>query len=179
MKNDIIYQLWSEFINNIKYKKYFISNEDEWIETLNQVQEYIDENNKRPSTVDKNKQIKTLGNWISTQIKNYKNKEKIMKNDDICKLWNQFINHTKYIQYFISNEEAWINTLNEIKVYINENNKRPSIADKIKKIKSLGMWISHQLQNYKNKVKIMKNDIIYNIWMDFIKEYNKYFYIKL
>jgi len=30
MANEEIYKIWTDFINNDKYKKYFISNEDSW-----------------------------------------------------------------------------------------------------------------------------------------------------
>jgi len=95
MKNEEIYNKWTEFINN--YKIY--SNEDSWIESLNQVKKYIDENNKRPSSTDKNTGIKTLGSWISKQQTNYKKKEEIMKNEEIYNKWTEFINNYKV--YFV------------------------------------------------------------------------------
>ena len=64
MKNEIIYNQWTEFINDNKYKKYFISNEDNWIDILNQVKLYIDNNNKRPTNNCKEFKIK-ICTWIS------------------------------------------------------------------------------------------------------------------
>ena len=58
MTNEEIYKIWTEFINSDKYKEYFISNENSWKLKLNELKKYIDDNNKRPSTHDKNKQIK-------------------------------------------------------------------------------------------------------------------------
>ena len=40
-----------------------------WIKRLDEVKQYIDTNNKRPYESDKNKQIKSLCYWISTQKK--------------------------------------------------------------------------------------------------------------
>jgi len=40
------------------------------------VKKYIDENKKRPSTHDNNNDIKILGNWIDTQLKNYTKKKR-------------------------------------------------------------------------------------------------------
>jgi hypothetical protein len=54
-----------------------------WHEKLEMVKQYIDENGKRPSTIDKNKEIKTLALWMVYQQKSYKTKEYIMKNEDI------------------------------------------------------------------------------------------------
>ena len=56
-----------------------MSNNEEWQSNLNLIKKYIDENDKRPSECDKNRDIKTLGIWISNQQKNYKSKEQIMK----------------------------------------------------------------------------------------------------
>ena len=39
----------------------------------------------------------------------------------------------------------WIHTLEKIKKYIDENNKRPSAADKNNEIKTLRYWISDQI----------------------------------
>ena len=171
MKNQEIYNIWTEFIT--EYQEYFVDNETQWNYTLNKLKIYIDENHKRPSTIDKNKEIKCLGYWLSDQRKNYKKKEKIMKNQEIYNIWTEFI--TEYQEYFISNETQWTDTLNKLKIYIDENNKRPSENDKNKEIKVIGMWIGNQQKNYKKKEQIMKNEEIYNIWSEFITEYKQYF----
>ena len=51
---------------------------DLWIYILNQVKDYISINNKLPSSIDKDKAIKTLGWWVSNQKTNYKKEIKIM-----------------------------------------------------------------------------------------------------
>ena len=177
MKNEEIYNSWTKFINDPKYKKYFQSNEDIWYDNLNKVIEYIDNNNNRPST-NKDKYIKSLGQWIYDQQKNYKNKTKIMKNEEIYNKWTEFINNDKYKKYFQSNEDNWYELLNEVTKYIDTYNKRPSNNDKDKNIKSLGKWIGTQQQNYKKKTEIMKNEEIYNKWNEFINnekyKINKY-----
>jgi superfamily II DNA or RNA helicase len=177
MKNNEIYNLWTEFINDDKYKKYFEYNTTIWIDNLNKIKKYIDENNKRPTSVDDDEEIKILGKWINTQNTNYKNKLTIMKNAEIYNIWTQFINDDKYKIYFEDNNVVWIRKLNEVKKYIDEKNKRPSDKDKDKEIKSLGIWIGYQIQIYKNNKEIMKNEEIYNTWTDFINDdkYKKYF----
>ena len=77
----------------------------------------------------------------------------------------------------MSNEDAWNESLNELKKYINENDKLPSSTDKDKQIKILGSWIVNQKISYKTKKNIMKNEKIYNQWTKFINDpiYNKYF----
>jgi len=173
MEDKNIYNLWTEFINDEKYKEFFEDNSTLWINKLNDIKKYIDENNKRPSKNDKNNEIKILGSWISTQIKNYKDKKNIMEDKNIYNLWTKFINDEKYKEFFEDNSTLWINKLNDIKKYIDENNKRPSSKDKNNKIKTLDKWIGTQLKNYKNKKKIIKNENIYNLWTEFIND-NKY-----
>ena len=106
MKNEEMYNKWTKFINEPKYKKYFQSNEDSWYYSLNQVIEYIDKNNKKPSRSDNNEIIKRFGDWISNQQKNYKKKTEIMKNEEIYNKWTEFINDAKYKPFFKSNEEC-------------------------------------------------------------------------
>ena len=69
MKDPEIFDTWSEFINDEKYKEYFISNEDKWKQTLAKVKEFMDENRRRPNKETKNQDEKILGNWIGTQVK--------------------------------------------------------------------------------------------------------------
>ena len=98
-----------------------------------------------------------------------------MSNKNIYNKWIEFINDDKYKKYFLDNETIWIDNLEKIKKYIDENNKRPSCNDKNNKIKSFGTWICHQQKNYKNKKEIMSNEYIYNKWTEFINNYNKFF----
>ena len=100
MKNKEIYNKWTVFINSEKYKKYFMSNEDIWLNNLKELENYINKNNKRPSSKDENKDIKFLGCWISTQSKNYNKNENIMNNKEIYNKWTEFINDQKYKKYF-------------------------------------------------------------------------------
>ena len=171
MKNEDIYNEWSNFIN--EYEEYFLDNNTIWYNNLELVKKYIDENNKRPSSEDKNKDIKILASWVQRQIKNYINKKQIMQNEDIYNEWSNFID--KYEEYFFDNKTVWYNNLDLVKKYIEENNKKPSHCDKNKDIRILASWIYTQNQNYKNKIKIMQNEDIYNEWSNFINEYEEYF----
>ena len=171
MANNIYYNKWTEFMN--EYKEYFQSNEEKWNNNIEKVKSYISENNKKPNTEDKDSNIKQLGAWISTQIKTYNKRENIMANDSIYNKWTEFMN--EYKEYFLSNEEIWINNIEMVKKYINKNNKRPSESDKDINIKQLGCWIVQQKIKYKKKVNIMTNNIIYNKMTEFINEYKEYF----
>jgi hypothetical protein len=177
MTNENIRIEFNEFIKNPKYKKYFISNEEEWYDKLENVKNYINKNNKKPSINDKNDDIKTLGYWLYSQNANYKNKKYIMSNENIRIKWREFIEDMKYKHYFESNIEDWINKLENLKIFINENNKKPSCNDKNPKYKQLSYWLNSQNNNYINKEHIMKNITIRNLWEDFINDqkYKQYF----
>lgn len=176
MKKEEIYNIWTDFINDPKYKPYFISNEDEWKDKLNELKIYIDKYNKLPS--QKNKDTKILGGWVSNQNKNYKNKINIMKNQEVYNTWTDFINNPKYKSYLISNDDAWKDKLDELKIYIDKYNKLPLHSNKDTKI--LGLWISTQNHNYKNNKDCMNNKEIYDIWSNFIDDpkYKPYFISK-
>ena len=177
MKNDKIYKKWTEFINDEKYKIYFQSQYEDFIMNLNKLKIYIDENNKKPSRDDKNKETKFLGEWIHSQITNFNKKKCNMKDINIYNKWNEFINSDKYKIYFQSQYECSIMNLIKVKTYIDKNNKRPSQTDKDEIIKTLGIWISNQLKNYNKKKENMKDKNIYNNFTEFInnEKYKKYF----
>jgi len=100
MKHPLIYNEWTLFINDNKYKKYFISNEDAWYNNFNILKIYIDENKKKPTYNDKNNNAKKMSNWLQTQLHNYKKSIKIMSIPSIYKQWTTFINDEKYKKYF-------------------------------------------------------------------------------
>ena len=100
MKNEDIYNKWTEFINSNKYKIYFEDYLITWINNLEKVKTYIDKNNMRPTSCNENIDIKSLGSWILLQISTHKNKKAIMKNEEIYNKWTNFINDDKYKKYF-------------------------------------------------------------------------------
>lgn len=91
---------WENFVNSDEYKKYFMTNIEEWKNNLNLVKNYINVNNKKPSSNDNDKNIKKLGYWIGTQIQKYKNQTEIMKNEQIRAKWKKFIKSEIYSIYF-------------------------------------------------------------------------------
>lgn len=61
----------------------------------------MDDNNKKPSKCDKNKDIIYMYNWILRQKENYNKGQTIMKELNIRKKWEDFINDNKYKHYLI------------------------------------------------------------------------------
>ena len=168
--NPEIYNSWEEFTTSDKYKKYFLSNECEWKQTLESLKDFIDKNGKTPSSNSKDNDEKTLGNWINTQKGNFKNKTQIMKNEEIYNIWEQFTSSDKYKKYFTTSkkesckkEENKNNNKKKSMIYTNntsntsniintntinnksKNKKLPTISELHKKYKSMN---SNNLHKY-------------------------------
>jgi len=172
MKIDEIYSLWNEFITDSRYYKYFDLDKDnikDWKNKLEEVKEFINTNNARPTE----KTNKELSVWLARQINICKKQTEIMKNNEIYKLWTEFVSDARYKQYFLSNEENWKNKLEKVKHFIDTNNSRP--IDKTNK--TLMVWLYEQLRYSKQRQYIMKIDEIYQQWTEFITDarYKKYF----
>ena len=133
-----------------------------WMNILEKIKTYITENHKLPSQCDKNNEIKKMGWWIQTTKNNYNKNRWIMKDTEIRKNWEIFIEEHK--QYFKSNTTIWHELLEQVKTYIAENNKLPPQYDKNNEIKKLGSWI----QNNKQK-QLMKDTEIRKNWEIFRK----------
>ena len=169
MKNEEIKKEWEKFMND--YEELFKTNEELWNENKNKVIDYVKEYNILPSRHSKDNEIKTLGSWINNQKKNYKNNKEIMKNKEIRKEWEKFMND--YEELFKTNEELWNENKNKVIDYIKENNILPSQYNKDIEIKKLGVWISHQKTNYKNNKDIMKNEENRKEWEKFMNDYKE------
>ena len=100
-----------------------------------------------------------------------------MKDEEINKLWTDFINDNIFSEYFQSNSDKWISQLLDIKKYILANNCRPNSHCIDNNIKKLEKFIITQTQNYKNCKEIMKDGNIRKLFVDFITDplYKIYF----
>ena len=176
MKDPDIYDVWTEFINDIKYSKYFKTSGEIWFKNLKKVKDFIDKNDKRPTQESKCKIEMTNGRWVSNQLKNYKNKSQNMKDPKFYDAWREFINDPKYKKYFKSDDEKWIKILQNVKDFMDKNDKRPGCSSEDEDEKYLGNWINNQLQK-KNKSYFINNENIYCKWIDFKNDpkYMKYF----
>ena len=96
------------------------------------------------------------------QKKNYKKQTYIMKDPMIRNQWTQLM--TKHPLLFQTNEESWMETLEELQQYITTNDSLPSAISKDPTVKKLASWVSHQKTNYKKQTFIMKDPMIYNQW---------------
>ena len=171
MKNEEIKKKWEEFIE--KYEELFLDNKEKWYNNLKEVEEYINKYNKLPNK-SKDKDIKILGEWLCSQKSNYKNKKEIMKNEDIRKKWEEFIE--RYNELFKSNEEIWMDNLKKLEEFINKCNKLPSQRNEDINDKQIGIWLCVQKRTYKYNKHIMKiNEEIKKKWEEFIEKYKELF----
>ena len=104
------------------------------------------------------------------------NQTNYFNNSDVV----EYINDIKLIEnYTIGIKEfkqlTWNNKLKLLEDYIIENKKRPSRCDKNTDIRVLGIWVSHQLKNYKKNKTIMKDENIRKQWEEFKEKYKEYF----
>jgi superfamily II DNA or RNA helicase len=173
MKDKKRYDTWTQFIE--EYKDYLLSRDEEWNNTLEELKQFIDKEKRTPlKTIkeenEENKKEKILGKWLSHQIENYKDKKEGMK--ERYDTWTKF--REEYKKYFLSVEEVWDNTLEEVKQFIDKdkNKKKPSRGSKNKEEKTLANWLNTQKQNYKKKIKCMKNKERRDIWDKFTEEYH-------
>jgi len=173
MKDNNICMLWDEFISDINYKKYFIKPDVMWMSNLENVKKYMHENNCKPSYFKcKNKEYKELGKWLDRQIHNYNTKKEIVyNNENIKKIWEEFINNENYKTYFMTQEEKWVEKLENCKKFIKHHNKRPDLKSIIEEEQTLARWIKTQIINYKNKCEILgKTETLQKMWETFITD---------
>jgi len=166
MKDQEIRKKWEETLQ--KYDEYFCDLIEQWHKTHKKVCEYIDVNKKRPYISDKNPEIKALGNWVNTQNTNYNKGIKIMKDQEICKKWEETLQN--YNEYFCDLTEKWYKIHKQLCEYMDVNKNRPSTTDKNPEIKIIGNWIQTQNTKYKNG--IMKTPKIRKIWEETLQKYD-------
>jgi hypothetical protein len=148
--------------------KQVLAADKKWLYKLREVEEYIKENGKIPSSKDKDTEIKSLGSWVTTQKKNYKNNKYIMRNNEMRREWMIFEEKNK--QVLLSHYEKWYETKNKIEEYIQKYNKLPS-GTKDKDISLLASWVYTQKKNYKSKKQIMEKEDIRKEWCDLKPKY--------
>jgi len=150
---------WEEFKS--EYKKYFLTNEEQWHDKLNNLKNYIVTHGKRPIENSQHINETLMCRWIHQQNSIYKQKIQIMTEKKIRDEWNKFKNEHQCMK---STNEKWIMQLNKIKKFINENKRKPL---RCSNEKSLNIWITTQQMYFKNNIQCIKNPELYNEWKNF------------
>jgi ribosomal RNA-processing protein 8 len=169
MKNKIIYNLWTEFLE--EFKEYFKDNDEIWNKNFEELKIFIKENKKRPNANLKNNEGK-IGNWLCVQNRNYIKKTEGMKNESRYNLWSNFLE--EYKEYLKSDDDIWYEHFEELKKFINDNKRTPTRSSNNKIEKTIGEWLSDQKKYYKKKSCGMKNETRYILWSNFLEEYKEY-----
>jgi hypothetical protein len=164
MKNDYIRMKWEEFIE--KHRILFKTFEEIWYDLLSVLNLFIFENKKLPSVNSKFCDERKLGDWLVTQKQKYKLKTQNMKNEDIRKKWEEFVEKHQLIR---TNEEKWYDSLDKFNSFISEKKKIPSRNSKNYDEAILSTWLDTQKQNYKSKIHIMSDMCIRTKWEEFIE----------
>jgi superfamily II DNA or RNA helicase len=170
MNDELRYNLWTEFLE--ENKKYLITKDVVWDNKFYELKEFIDKNNKKPTSDSKQKNEKTLGQWLQAQMNYYKNKDSGMKNEERYDLWSNFLED--YKELFISDDEKWDDNFKKLKEYLIINKKLPRQKSDNEDEKKISNWYTSQQKKYKEKTEGMKNSERYDLWSKFLEEYNKY-----
>lgn len=174
MKNNEVYNKWLAFTQ--KHKQHFINNEEAWFDMLNKVENFLNENNRRP-TRGKSENESILCYWVELQTSTSKSKINIMRIDDIRDEWFKFT--TKHKEHFTTDEEKWYIMFDKVEKFIIENNRRPLASKDNNDEDSMNSWINRQQLFFINKKGFMKtNQIMHDKWKSFIEKNDKYIFIK-
>jgi superfamily II DNA or RNA helicase/regulator of sigma D len=132
------------------YPELFQTNEEQWTSNLCKVREFIETNNRRPTSVaKKGTSEKFLGMWLSNQQKNLKSNKQAMAIKSQRAQYRKLL--SDYPELFQTNEELWTSNLSKVREFIETNNRRPtSVTKKETSENFLGKWLGTQKQNLKS-----------------------------
>lgn len=174
----ILWNIDESSIKNITQKistciincKLIDSQNENWYRIFELLKKFMDKYNKRPASYSKNIEEKQLGNWLSNQLNNYKNKIKTMRNVNIRITFENFLD--VYKKYFIISDEQWYKNFKSLNNFMDKYNKRPILHSKNADEKKLAQWLGYQLKTYKNNT---QNINIKKDFEEFINKYKQYF----
>jgi superfamily II DNA or RNA helicase len=179
MKNPELHKIWTDTLT--AYSEYLcIDNIVKWKQNLSETIEYMKMNNKMPSSVDKNEDVRYIAKWISHNKKNYEeniaNSKSIMKTPEIHGLWKKTVD--EYSELLGDGVTIWKIVHTKLIEYMKTNKKRPAGKDKNNDIKKLGVWICTQNGNYNIDINqsacIMTVPEVHKLWSDTLAEYSEY-----
>jgi superfamily II DNA or RNA helicase len=140
LASDVI-EKWEIFAS--KYKQYIIQWDDLWYKTLDEVQQFIDNNDRKPKyNVDGEK---ILCRWISMQHQYYKDGTKCMKDSDKRAKWGKFMKKNEHLK---TQNDKWHDNFDKVELFIRKYNRKPSGYSKVTYEQKLGSWMSDQRRFY-------------------------------
>ena len=185
MKNPEIWQIWTNTLADERYQTYLIIDLVQYWKNKHKLMcEYIDNENKAPSTTAKDPNIKTLGVWVSRQkLNNYDPRgsefsKQIMKtNPEIWQIWADTLADEKYSEALADIEQTWKNNHTKMCKFIADSGSCPSTIAKEYNEKKIGKWVGTQKGSYDprgpelSKHRMNTNPEIWQIWTDTIQKY--------
>ena len=72
-------------------------------------------------------------------------------------------------------DEIWMIKLKTVELFLNKNKKKPIQQASDINEKRLGIWICHQITNYKKRKDAMKDDKIYEAWTKHVEAFSEYY----
>eukprot|EP00965_Chrysotila_dentata_P077971 2571474-Pleurochrysis_carterae.AAC.1 len=190
MKDPAIRKEWHVFVD--AHSELFEDNVTKWRRNLCKLQSFIearsddgegDEGKQRkgPSHTSKDADEKFLATWIQTQQTSYARELHIMKDPEIRKEWQLFVD--AHSEFFEDNVTKWRRNLRNLQTFIEarskdggqQTRKGPSHASKDPGEKKLAAWINQQQWNYARNSYIMKDPEIRREWQAFVDAHSELF----
>jgi hypothetical protein len=159
---------WREMINNPIYSQYIMSQKEIWLNKLVKSKKFIDDDHRLPNRRDINEA--ELGNWIGTNKTHYNKKNKYFM-ENYLEEWVEFVNDPKYIEYFKTSTEIWLDKFNLLECHIINKQRFPSSVSGSEEELKLNIWKDHQVSNCKHVLGEMKIPEIKKKWEDFMEKY--------
>jgi superfamily II DNA or RNA helicase len=91
---------WEEFISDKKYRQHFMSYEQIWEYKFEKVKVFLTREKRRPNARSQDENEATLGNWLQTNITNYRKQCDRMKDESYRQKWQEFITSEEYSKFF-------------------------------------------------------------------------------
>ena len=142
--------------NKVAHVYIYCNEYDEILRTVSAIKEY---------DID----FKTKINVISTRLGSSEEMESGELEKDVVNLGKCIVGVKEYCT------ETWEDKLRKVDKYITDNKVRPNSESTDENEKGLGIWLTNQLANYKNKIGQLKNDKIVKIFENFLTKYSKIF----
>jgi hypothetical protein len=180
MKNQIIYDIWTQFTNECKqnmtnenYENYFYNQIYTWENQFIVLQQFVSCNKRFPiETIEDDGRVY---NFFQYSQLSYLDNTLLIKTYD---KWDKFIETNK--EYMaatnIDNDsiykriyQTWEEIFSDLQKIVYTNKRIPNESDDIH------YWFITQNKSYKTKTHSMKSKTRYNKWTQFIEEYEQYF----
>jgi hypothetical protein len=163
MKNDVIYNEWTKFLEtNKKYFKndYRTDYITVWKNNLSALNNYTKEFDELPKR--SNKTYKYLAIWTTTQqCSNFK------VHPELKVIWDNFIHQPHIAKHFILNKDIWLSNFNILNNYYNINDVFPD------KNIELMLWYRINRDSYINKTGLVfENSQCKELWEKFMNDDN-------